>query len=86
MHDSSHHNFHYAFPELTFRQYSILQAYSLGVTQKQIAVIHNITDSTVKEHLQVLRTKLGCHSTSELRYIFLTRLLNECCYHFSNEK
>ncbi|EIK4811104.1 helix-turn-helix transcriptional regulator [Vibrio parahaemolyticus] len=83
---STCNNLHYTFPELTFRQYSILQAYSLGVTQKQIAVVHNITDSTVKEHLQAIRTKLGCHSTSDLRYIFLTRLLSECCYHFSHEK
>ena len=65
-----------AFPELTNKQYKVLELYSLGCIQKQVAQQLNISCNTLKEHLYAIKHKLGCTSISELRAIFLNRLLS----------
>ncbi|WP_190321923.1 helix-turn-helix transcriptional regulator [Candidatus Enterovibrio altilux] len=69
--------------ELTHKQYLILESYSMGVTPKKMTVNFNISNSTIQDHFNAIKTKLNCHSTNDLRFIFLSRLFSEFCYHLS---
>lgn len=69
-------NFNYLFPELTVKQYTVLEMFSLGAQQKQVAAQLDISTDAVKQHLNVIKKKLACQNTSEVRYIYLTRIMH----------
>lgn len=64
------------FPELTLKQLAVLQLYACGFSIKQIAGQRSISEETVNKHLMVTRKKLEAFSSSELRCIYLNRMLN----------
>jgi DNA-binding NarL/FixJ family response regulator len=51
---------------LTDRELDVIRAVSKGMSNKQIAVLMYITESTVKFHLQNASKKLGTHKRAEL--------------------
>ncbi|QFT13601.1 Bacterial regulatory protein, LuxR family (plasmid) [Vibrio sp. THAF190c] len=67
--------FEYLFPELTFKQYKVLEVYASGAPQKQLSIQLGISPDTVKEHLSTIKKKLGCQNTLEIRYVYLTRIM-----------
>ncbi len=69
-------NFNYLFPELTAKQYTVLEMFSLGAQQKQVAAQLEISTDAVKQHMNVIKKKLACQNTSEIRYIYLTRIMH----------
>nr|AKN37120.1 hypothetical protein [Vibrio genomosp. F6]AKN39624.1 hypothetical protein [Vibrio tasmaniensis] len=50
--------------------------YAFGAPQKQLSVQLGISSDTVKEHLLSIRRKLGCQNTLEIRYVYLSRVMN----------
>lgn len=69
-------NFDYLFPELTSKQYKVLEMYASGAPQKQLSIQLDISTDTVKEHLFSIKKKLGCQNTLEIRYVYLSRVMN----------
>ncbi|NOI41063.1 hypothetical protein BCU71_21585 [Vibrio lentus] len=67
--------FNYLFPELTCKQYKVLEMYASGAPQKQLSIQLGISTDTVKEHLSLIKKKLGCQNTLEIRYVYLTRVM-----------
>ena len=65
------------FPELTNSQFIVLYQYSIGCSVKIIAANTKRTIDTINSHLKALRFKLGCGSSSELRVIYLNRVMIE---------
>ncbi|MFA0535077.1 helix-turn-helix transcriptional regulator, partial [Vibrio sp. 10N.222.54.E8] len=68
-------NFNYLFPELTCKQYKVLEMYASGSPQKQLSIQLDLSIDTVKEHLLLIKKKLGCQNTLEIRYVYLSRLM-----------
>ncbi|MDH5929078.1 helix-turn-helix transcriptional regulator [Vibrio lentus] len=67
--------FKHLFPELTQKQYSVLEVYAFGAPQKQLCIQLDISIDTVREHLFSIKQKLGCQNTLEIRYVYLSRLM-----------
>ncbi|KFA96699.1 helix-turn-helix transcriptional regulator [Vibrio mediterranei] len=63
------------FPELTHRESKILHLYATGSTQQNIALSCDIAEVTVKKQMSEMRDKFNCGSSSELRQIYLCRIL-----------
>lgn len=68
-------NFSYLFPELTDKQYLVLQMFTYGSAPKQLASQMGISQATVNQHMSAVKKKLNCPTTSDLRYVFLTRIM-----------
>lgn len=67
------------FPELTVRQYEALEIFSCGAPQKQLSATMGVTIDTVKEHIEAVKKKYGCVSTLEIRYVYLSRVMQFLC-------
>lgn len=67
------------FPELTVRQYEALEIFSCGAPQKQLSATMGVTIDTVKEHIEAVKQKYGCGSTLEIRYVYLSRVMQFLC-------
>jgi len=68
-------NFSYLFPELTDKQYLVLQMFTYGSAPKQLASYLGVSQATVNQHMAAVKKKLNCPTTSDLRYVFLTRVM-----------
>jgi DNA-binding CsgD family transcriptional regulator len=55
---------------LTDRQLEVLSHYSTGKTAKEVAILLNIGNRTVEDHLDILRRRTKCQSKSELIHWF----------------
>jgi DNA-binding NarL/FixJ family response regulator len=64
------------FPELTLKQFSVLELYALGVPTKSIHTRLEVSEATIREHLAAIRIKFGCTCTNEIRQVYLSRLIN----------
>lgn len=69
------HHLKVFYPELTDKQLSVLHLYSIGLSPKNISTKLRVGESTIREHLKVLRKKFDVGSSIELRVIYLTSLL-----------
>lgn len=63
------------FPELTQKQFVILELYATGLPTKLIQQKLDISASSVTEHMNAIKTKLGCAYTNEMRQVYLSRLM-----------
>ena len=79
-------NFHYLFPELTLKQYSALEMFSYGSQPKQVASQMSISQETVKQHMTAVKNKLDCRTTTDLRYVFITRIMSTIAMKSSNNQ
>ncbi|WP_353958870.1 helix-turn-helix transcriptional regulator [Vibrio tapetis] len=68
-------DFTHLFPELTELQYLVIHQYSTGYSTKVIAMNMTCTIDNVNAHLKALRKKLACNSSSDLRTIYLNRVM-----------
>ncbi|WP_417852338.1 helix-turn-helix domain-containing protein [Vibrio europaeus] len=73
------------FIELTDRQYQVLYLHSYGLGVKEIARFLKITERTTKFHLTDLRRIFDCHSSNELRLIYMSRLNTILASYICNE-
>lgn len=55
----------HAAPELTARQQEVLEAIAAGEPAKLVALRLGIAETTVRNHIRVILTSLGCHSQLE---------------------
>lgn len=62
-------------PDLTFRQFSILHLFSLGMSIKNISSHTKTSDQNIKNHLKIVRDKLNCSCSQDLRLIYITKIL-----------
>ncbi|MEZ9437786.1 helix-turn-helix transcriptional regulator [Vibrio atlanticus] len=70
---------YHLFPELTARQYEALELFSCGVARKQLGGFMGISIDTVNGHVEAVKGKLGCSNSSEIRSVFLSRLMKHLC-------
>lgn len=63
------------FPELTNKQFSCLFYYSLGFTSDKIGIILGCSSKTVRNQIQILKGQLSLDSASDLRIVFLARVI-----------
>ncbi|HHY0497170.1 HTH domain-containing protein [Vibrio parahaemolyticus] len=63
------------FPELTDKQFNCLFYYSLGFPSEKIAKIVGCSNKTIRNQIQILKEKLSLHTSSDLRIIFLIRVI-----------
>lgn len=64
------------FPELTSKQFSILEQYACGLTTEEIATRNLITRDAVNRTLKAVRDKYNSTSSNDLRFIYLSRVFN----------
>jgi len=69
------HSFQHLFPELTERQFRILEMYALGKTQKNIYHSLRCSKTAIDKHFVNLKVIFECETTSDLRGIYLNRFL-----------
>ncbi|EGQ9133343.1 hypothetical protein GA069_26530 [Vibrio parahaemolyticus] len=63
------------FPELTDKQFDCLFYYSLGFTSERMAVLIGCSSKTIRNQIQLLKERLSLNTSSELRIIFLVRII-----------
>lgn len=63
------------FPELTDTQTINTCLYSSGATHKEIAELRRISANAVRQSLSAAQKNLGLFTSSELRSVFMTRLM-----------
>ena len=63
------------FPELTEKQFLFLFYYSLGFTSDKIGLILGCSSKTVRNQVQLMKDRLSLDSASDLRIVFLTRVI-----------
>ena len=69
------------FPEFSDKQFLCMFYYSLGFSSKKIGNLIGCSAKTVRNRLQELKEKLLLDSSSDLRVVFLVRLLAPGNYH-----
>lgn len=69
------------FPELTEKQFTCLFMYCMGKGSKEIGEHMEIRDKTVRNYLQDLKEIFSLDRASDLRAIFLVRMLAPVEYH-----
>jgi DNA-binding NarL/FixJ family response regulator len=67
--------------ELTKKQFSVVHMFATGYSDKMIAAQKNISIDTVRQHMNAARIKLGCSNRTEVRMVYLTRLMSKMCSH-----
>ncbi|WP_390902978.1 helix-turn-helix transcriptional regulator [Vibrio qingdaonensis] len=70
------------FPELTSKQFQYLFYFSLGLTSEKISCLLGCSKKTVINQVNTIRSKLSLESTSDLRIVFLVRVITPSDYHF----
>ena len=63
------------FPELTSKQFQYLFYFSLGLTSEKVSCLLGCSRKTVINQVNIIRLKLGLDSTSDLRIVFLVRVI-----------
>jgi DNA-binding NarL/FixJ family response regulator len=63
------------FPELTQKQFVVLELYATGTSQKQIEAQLSISADAIRDHIGAIKRKFGCTYTSEIRQVYLSRVI-----------
>ncbi|SHO55567.1 helix-turn-helix transcriptional regulator [Vibrio quintilis] len=66
------------FPDLglTKKQFSVVYMFANGYSDKNIAAHTETSIDNVKNHIDVARKKLNCGTRTDLRMVYLTRLVS----------
>ncbi len=72
------------FPQLTPRQREVLVDFSLGMTTSQMQQKANCSRQAIERHLADIKETFECHSSSEIRVIFLNTVLLSMLHSINN--
>ncbi|MGR2997560.1 helix-turn-helix transcriptional regulator [Vibrio vulnificus] len=67
--------------ELTKKQFSVVHMFATGYSDKLIAAQNNISIDSVRQHMNAAREKMGCSNRTEMRMVYLTRVMSKVCAH-----
>lgn len=62
------------FPELNVKECECLYLFSLGLRQKNVSDLMNVSNNMVKQHITNIKYKFNAESSEELRVIYHTRI------------
>lgn len=66
--------------DLSINQKEIAILYAMGNTIDEIATRKSLKDRTVRNHLDIIRLKMGAVTLSDIRTVILLRILSTLCF------